>query len=170
MLQEEIVQLKKSQSEMSVNHREEIRMLESKIYKESKDAYVQVDKKSSVIDKRKLLEASWKRVVENKQRMDENQAMETQKELKRLTELKNYIQSECDQLLQRRDQLHQESHFNQTTYQWQYGQSSLQLDQLLLPQCETSQCCQAKLPSLLKNKTSEESHKDLSSVASAYKV
>jgi len=170
MLQEEIVRLKKSQSDMSVNHREEIRMLESKICKESKVADVQVGKKNSMFDKRRLLEESWKRVVKNNKRMDENQAMETQKELKRLTELKNYIQSECDQLLQRRDQLQQESRFNETTYQWQYGQSSLQLDQLLLPQCETSQCCQAKLPSLLKNKPSEEPHKDLSSVASAYKV
>jgi len=169
-LQEEIKQLKKSQSEMSLNHREEIKMLDSKINKESKDADMQVGKKNSTVYKRMLLEESWKRVVENHQIMDENQAIETQKELKRLTKLKNYIQSECDHLLQRRDQLQQESHFNQTIYQWQYGQSSLQLDQLLLPQCETSQCCQAKLTFLLKNKPSEGPHEDLSSVANAYKA
>ena len=74
---------------MSVNHREEIKMLESKIYKESNDVDVQVGKKYCMFDKRKLLKKSWNSVVENNQRMDKNQAMETQNELKRLTELKN---------------------------------------------------------------------------------
>ena len=123
-------------------------------------------------DKRKVLENSWMKVVESRKLSSSDK--EARQEARRLQELKNYIQKECDQLLQQRDRLQQEVGYH-SGYSWGYGQSSTSMDTFLLPnthQCQPfanqDPCCFRKSVSTGKNL--DFPAEDLSSVAHAYTV
>jgi len=100
-------------------------------------------------------------------------------EVRRLQELRNYIQEECDSLLLRRDKLQEEVGCH-SGYRWGHGQASTSCDTFLLPnrnlqQCQPfdsqDECCPRKSAFLVsKRKNISFPSEDLSSVAQAYKA
>ena len=126
----------------------------------------------SLGEKRKVLENSWIKVVESRRQSSLEE--DARQEARRLQELTNYIQKECDQLLQRRDRLQQEVGC-QSGYRWGYGQSSTSMDTFLLPSTPPCQPCPNQDPYCFRKSVSTEknldfSGEDLSSVAHAYTV
>merc|ERR1712013_395215 len=151
--EEEISQLKIEISRLKKDHREEVKKLktESKCQNEQKESH----RSLSMAEKRKSLEAEWMKVIKlGKQTCVEN---ETRNEMRRLDELKTYIQDECDKLLERRDKLQQEC---QSDYRWWYPQASL------LPDITHCQPVTRQHRSYQGSSPAE----DLSSVAHAYKA
>ena len=138
---------------MKEDHREEVTKIktESKCQNEQKESH----RSLSMAEKRKSLEAEWMKVIKlGKQTCVEN---ETRNEVRRLDELKTYIQDECDKLLERRDKLQQEC---QSDSSWGYPQASLLPDIThCQPVTRQQRCYQGSSPA-----------EDLSSVAHAYKV
>ena len=138
---------------MKEDHREEVTKIktESKCQNEQKESH----RSLSMAEKRKSLEAEWMKVIKlGKRTCVEN---DTRNEMRRLDELKTYIQDECDKLLERRDKLKQEC---QSDYRWWYPQASLLPDIThCQPVTRQHRCYQGSSPA-----------EDLSSVAHAYKV
>jgi len=135
----------------------------------------------SLCSKRKILESSWMKIVGSvpksemtsvQDEMDKN----AKQEVRRLQELRNYIQEECDQLLLRRDRLKEEVG-NDSGYMWGSELSSTSFDSFLssnrrihqINPCDSQgTCCPLKkLPRT--NNVSLQSE-DLSSVAEAYRA
>jgi hypothetical protein len=168
--EEEISQLKIEIETLEENHEDEMNKLRLELNKQ--DEQEEASGPISLGDKRKVLENSWLKVVES--RRQSSLEKDSKQEAQRLQELKNYIQKECDQLLQRRDRLQQEVGC-QSGYSWGYGQSSTCMDTFLLPstpQCQPfanqDKCCFRKSASTGKNL--DFPAEDLSSVAHAYTV
>jgi len=99
--EEEISDLKAKIEQLKDDHKEEINTLKllqipSKENEKSKEPI-------SLCSKRKALESSWMKIVDSapKEKLDKN----TVEEVRKLKEMKNYIQLECDQLLVERDKL-----------------------------------------------------------------
>ena len=102
--EEEISQLKIEIETLEENHQDEIKRLRLELSKQ--DEQEEASGPISLGDKRKVLENSWMKVVESRRQSSFDK--DASQEARRLQELKNYIQKECDQLLQRRDRLQQE--------------------------------------------------------------
>ena len=168
--EEEISQLKIKIEALEENHQDEMNKLRLELSKQ--DEQEEASGPISLGEKRKVLENSWMKVVES--RRQSSLEKDARQEAQRLEELKNYIQEECDQLLQRRDRLQQELGC-QSGYSWGYGQSSTSMDTFLLPntpQCQPfpnqDPCCLRKSVSTGKNL--DFPAEDLTSVAHAYTV
>ena len=182
MWEEEISQLKLKIEILEQDHMEELNMLKLKTTdpKEQKKTAEPI----SLCSKRKVLESSWMKIVESESspetvsvqdELDKN----ARQEVRRLQELRNYIQEECDSLLLRRDKLQEEVGCH-SGYRWGHGQASTSCDTFLLPnrnlqQCQPfdsqDECCPRKSAFLVsKRKNISFPSEDLSSVAQAYKV
>ena len=182
MWEEEISQLKLKIEILEQDHMEELNILKLKTTdpKEQKKTTEPI----SLCSKRKVLESSWMKIVESESipetvsvqdELDKN----ARQEVRRLQELRNYIQEECDSLLLRRDKLQEEVGCH-SGYRWGHGQASTSCDTFLLPnrnlqQCQPfdsqDECCPRKSAFLVsKRKNISFPSEDLSSVAQAYKV
>ena len=151
--EEEISQLKMEISRMRLSHRDEVEKLKAEL--KGENDHREAHGSLSMAQKRKALEAEWMKVIKlRKQTCWDN---ETRNEMRRLDELKTYIQDECDKLLERRDKLQQEC---QSDYRWGYQQSSMLPDITHChPVTRQHRCYQESSPA-----------DNLSSVTYAYKV
>ena len=138
---------------MKEAHKDEVEIHKKKF--KSQDKQNELQEPLSLADKRKALESEWMKVI--KSGKPSSVDYENKKEVRRLAELKTYIEEEYDKLLHRRERLQQEL---QSDSRCGYRQSPV------LPDITQ---CQPVTRQLLSYQDSYPAE-DLSSVTHAYKV